>query len=62
MAKIQNISGDDLLVPGLGHRLVVSGAVVEVPDDEADSYTCQTGTWAVPTKAKAITTTTPQEG
>lgn len=45
MAKIKNVSGEDLLVPGLGGRLVLAGEVVEVNDDEAESYTCQGKTW-----------------
>lgn len=55
MAKIKNVSGEDLLVPGLGGRLVLAGAVVEVPDEEAESYTCQESNWAL---AKRTTNTT----
>ena len=62
MAKIKNVSGEDLLVPGLGHRLVISGAVVEVPDDDAESYTCQTTIWAEAKAKPAPTPTTPTEG
>lgn len=55
--KIRNVSGYDLLVPALGGRLVIAGSAVEVPDDEAASYTCQTGTWhkvnSTPAKAAA---------
>lgn len=43
--KIRNASGRDLLVPALGDRLVLSGAVVEIPDDDAPGYVCQGSTW-----------------
>ena len=43
MAKVKNISGDDRLVQG---RLVLAGAVLEVPADEVWSYTCQEANWA----------------
>jgi hypothetical protein len=56
MAKIKNVSGEDLLVPGLGGRLVIAGAVVEVPDEVAESYTCQPPNWA---PADKPTTTEP---
>lgn len=46
--KIKNVSGDDRIVPSLGHRLVISGQVVEVPDEDAEAYLCQTTIWAVP--------------
>lgn len=51
MAKIKNVSGEDRLVPGLGGRLVVAGAVVEVPDEDTYSYTCQTTNWSPADKA-----------
>lgn len=51
MAKIKNVSGEDRLVPGLGGRLVLAGAVVEVPDEDAYSYTCQESNWAPADKA-----------
>lgn len=51
MAKIKNVSGEDLLVPGLGDRLVIAGAVVEVPDEAAESYTCQASTWKAVSKS-----------
>lgn len=53
MAKIKNVSGEDRIVPGLGGRLVVAGAVVEVPEDEAKSYLCQTKVWATAEVKKA---------
>jgi hypothetical protein len=46
MAKIKNVSGEDLNVPGLGGRLVLDGAVIEVPDEDTYSYTCQESNWA----------------
>ena len=51
MAKIRNTSGLDLIVPGLGGRLVPAGAVVEVDDDSADSYTVCESMWARADKA-----------
>lgn len=45
MAKVKNISGRDLIVPALGGRLVVAGAVVEVPDDAVYGFTCQGPNW-----------------
>lgn len=51
MARIKNISGEDLLVPGLDGRLVLAGQIVDVPDEVADAYTCQETNWALaPTK------------
>jgi len=52
MAKVKNVSGSDLLVPWLGGRLVLAGAVVDVPDEDVESYTCQESNWAAvkPTK------------
>ena len=46
MARIKNVSGEDLIVPGLDGRLVLAGQIVDVPDDDADAYTCQTVNWA----------------
>jgi hypothetical protein len=45
-AKIKNVSGVDRLVPGLGGRLVMADAVVEVPAEDVHAYTCQESTWA----------------
>lgn len=45
MAKVKNVSGEDRLVPALGDRLVLAGQVVEVPDEVAETYTCQTANW-----------------
>ena len=45
MAKIKNVSGDDRTVPVLGGRLVLAGQVVEVPDELAESFTCQEVNW-----------------
>lgn len=41
MGKIKQASGEDRVVPGLGNRLVVAGAVVEVPDADVYGYTQQ---------------------
>lgn len=46
MAKIRNVSGDDLVVPGLGGRLVPKGAVVDVDDAVVESYTVCVALWA----------------
>ena len=43
MAKVKNVSGEDRIVQG---RLVLAGAVLEVPADEVWSYTCQEPNWA----------------
>lgn len=43
MARIKNVSGVDREVAG---RLVLAGAVIDVPDDAVWSYTCQPATWA----------------
>lgn len=51
MARIKNTSGQDLLVPWLGGRLVVAGAVVEVPAEDVAAYTQQTATWEPADKA-----------
>ena len=52
MAKVKNISGEDRIVQG---RLVLAGAVLEVPADEVWSYTCQEPNWApADDKAQAI--------
>lgn len=46
MAQIKNVSGVDRTVPGLGGRLVLAGQVVDVPDEEVESYTSQEPNWA----------------
>ena len=46
MARIKNISGDNRSVPALGGRVVWAGQVVEVPDEDAFGYVCQTSIWA----------------
>ena len=43
MAKIKNVWGDDRIVPALGNRLVLAGAVTDVPDDLVYNFTCQAG-------------------
>jgi len=64
MGKIKNVSGEDRTVPGLGGRLVLAGAVVDVPDAAVFTYTCQEANWAPVDKAatrahEAATTTEP---
>lgn len=39
--KIKNVSGEDLLVPWLGHRLVSKGQVVEVEEEQVYNFTQQ---------------------
>lgn len=51
MAKIRNVSGVALIVPGLGGRRVEPKQIVDVPDEELLSYTCQVETWAPSGKA-----------
>lgn len=46
MAKIKNVSGEDLIVPGLGGRLILAGAVVDVATEDVHAYTCQESNWA----------------
>lgn len=46
MSKIKNTSGEDLLVPWLGGRLVLAGQAVEVPISDVTAYTQQEATWA----------------
>lgn len=52
MSKIKNTSGESLLVPWLGGRLVLAGAEVEVPAGDVFAYTQQEHTWA-PADAEA---------
>lgn len=44
--KVKNVSGVDLIVPALGGRLVMSGAVVDVPDELGENMTEQAPNWA----------------
>lgn len=46
MAGIRNISGEDLVVPPLGDRLVVAGQVVDVDPEDVYSYTQCVALWA----------------
>lgn len=46
MAKIKNISGEPLVVPALGGRMVLAGQEVEVSEEDVYGFTCQTSTWA----------------
>jgi hypothetical protein len=70
MAKIKNVSGEDRLVPSLGGRLVIAGAVVDVPTEDVYAYTCQEPNWAPANKeaqtahdkaVEANTTNEPEE-
>jgi hypothetical protein len=54
MAKIRNVSGEDLIVPVLGSRTVADDAVVEVPDALFDSFVCQPALWAAVTEPAAV--------
>lgn len=45
MPKIKNISGEDLVVPALGNRLVLSGQVIDVDEADVEGYVCQESTW-----------------
>jgi hypothetical protein len=47
VAKIRNVSGEARHVPELNWKAVSADEVVDVPDDRADAYTCQTTTWAL---------------
>jgi hypothetical protein len=51
VGKIRNISGQDRVVPGLNNRLVLEGGIVEVPDGDVYSYTCQEPNWKCADKA-----------
>lgn len=44
MPKVKNVSGEDVVVPSLGSRLVLAGQVVDVPAEDVYSYT-QTSLW-----------------
>jgi hypothetical protein len=45
VAKIRNVSGNDLVVPSLGGRLVLAGQIVDVVDDEVYGFTQQAPNW-----------------
>ena len=49
MAKIRNVSGEDLFVPWL-NREVKADEVATVPDSDLESYTSQPAVWADVTK------------
>lgn len=51
MAKIRNVSGQDLWVPWL-NREVKADETTTVPDDHLDSYTSQPDNWADATTKK----------
>lgn len=50
MAKVKNVSGVDRIVEG---RLVLAGAVLDVPDGSIESYTCQPVNWQAVKPSKA---------
>ena len=58
MAKVKNVSGVDRIVQG---RLVLSGAVLDVPDEDVKSYTCQKH-WQAVKPSKAADSNDSQEG
>lgn len=45
MPKYKNASGQDLIVPALGGRLVVAGAVVDFPDEAVEGLEGQEVNW-----------------
>lgn len=59
MAKVKNVSGVDRIVAG---RLVLAGAVLEVPDEDVESYTCQEINWQAVKPSKAASSDDSQEG
>lgn len=55
MPVIKNVSGQDREVPRLFGRVLVKAAeTLEVADDEAESFTCQSDVWQAvkPTKTE----------
>lgn len=56
MAKVKNISGQDLHVPELGWAVVPAGETVEIPDDRLKAFTCQGATWEQAKAGKAADT------
>lgn len=56
--KVKNVSGEDRIVQG---RLVLSGAVLEVPDEDVKSYTCQK-IWQAVKSPKSAADNDSQEG
>jgi hypothetical protein len=57
--KVKNVSGEDRIVQG---RLVLSGAVLDVPDEDVKSYTCQKSIWQAVKPSKAADSNDSQEG
>lgn len=45
MSKIRNASGEDRYVAALAGRLVVAGAVIDIPTEDVYGYTQQAGIW-----------------
>jgi hypothetical protein len=50
VAKIKNVSGQDLIVPALGGRIVLVGQVVDVDAVNVYAFTCQPGNWLATNK------------
>jgi hypothetical protein len=50
VAKIKNVSGVDRIVMD---RLVLAGAVLDVPAEDVESYICQESNWQPAKPAKA---------
>ena len=57
--KVKNVSGEDRIVKD---RLVLAGAVLEVPDEDVKSYTCQKSNWQAVKPSKAADSNDSQEG
>lgn len=53
MVPIRNVTTDALVVPELGDKVVDADDTVEVPEDQADRYTCQKGVWEAVKQPKA---------
>ncbi|MEU9793831.1 hypothetical protein AB0E27_24920 [Streptomyces sparsogenes] len=59
MASVRLIADEPRIVPWLGPEVVVEpDQVVEVPDEHADAYACQTTVWELVGEPKKTTTTT----
>lgn len=59
MPKVKNVSGVDRIVQG---RLVLAGAVFEVPAEDVESYTCQESNWQAMKASKPTSDNDSQEG
>lgn len=52
MAKVRLIADEPRIVPWLDNRLVQPDEVVEVPDEQVESYVCQPAAWELVAEAK----------